>query len=427
MLMQKLSTQPLKGFRDFTPEDWRIQKYIFDVWARVCERYGYQEYNGPVLESTEIYNKSGADVGTTGKELYTFIDKGGRNLALRPEMTPTVGRMIAAYGKNYPKPIRWYSIAQFFRAENPQRGRGREFFQLNFDLFGSDTVLADAEIIKMAIDIMIEYGATSEMFVLYLNNRKYMNASLKAILGSEELIVPVIRTLDRTAKVGKDVTTASLKSIGLTETQIASIYEFIEGGAAKLLTDKDVTGANELIQLMNLLKNTKYEQYIKFNPALARGFDYYTGMVFEVFDTNPLNNRAMFGGGRYDNLVDMFSNEKMSAVGCAPGDATARLFLESWGLLSEQKLVTQKNERYYLPILESGLEFNASEIAVQLRSQGKAVIMGLSTDTLSKALSIANKNAYDYVVIFGAEEQKLGQYKIKNMRSGADQVFTLVA
>lgn len=423
--MQKLNTQPLKGFRDFTPEDWRIQKYIFEVWSRVCDRYGYQEYNGPVLESAEIYNKSGDDVGTTGKELYTFTDKGGRNIALRPEMTPTVGRMIAGYGKNYPKPIRWFSIAQFFRAENPQRGRGREFFQLNFDLFGSDSVLADAEIIKMAIDIMVEYGATQEMFVLYLNNRKYMNASLKAILGSEELIVPVIRTLDRIAKVGKEVTTESLKSIGLNEVQILNIYDFIEGGVERLITDKNIAGASELIQLLDLIKDTKYEQYIKFNPALARGFDYYTGMVFEVFDKNPNNNRSMFGGGRYDNLVDMFSNEKMTAVGCAPGDVTARLFLESWGLLDFAKVNNEGQDCYYLPILGESLVGVLDQIASQLRSQNKVVIMGISPETLSKALSLANKCEYKYVVILGDEEKGSGVYKIKDMKTGVEQIMQL--
>src|SRR3990167_6121402 len=137
-MTSNLSTQPLTGFRDFVPQDWRVQKYIFNVWEKVCQRYGYSEYNGPVLEAAEIYNKSGDDVGTSGKELYVFEDRGGRKVALRPEMTPTVGRMIAAYGKSYPKPIRWFSIAQFFRGEKPQRGRGREFFQLNADIFGTD-------------------------------------------------------------------------------------------------------------------------------------------------------------------------------------------------------------------------------------------------------------------------------------------------
>lgn len=415
MSMQKLPTKPLKGFRDFTPEEWQIQKYLFDIWTNVCKKYGYQEYNGPVLESIDIYNKSGDDVGTTGKEIYSFEDRGGRKIALRPEMTPTVGRMIAEYGKNYTKPIRWFSIAQFFRAENPQRGRGREFFQLNFDLFGSDSIFADVEIIKMAIDIMLAYGATEDMFVLYVNNRKYMNASLLQILEKEGLIVPVIRVLDRLRKVTKDVTSASLKELELSDSQINSIFKFIEGEI-----NMSVEGADELQDLLDKLDGTIYKKYIKFDPALARGFDYYTGMVFEVFDKNPQNNRSMFGGGRYDNLVNMFSNEKITAVGCAPGDVPARLFLESWDLLKPLSL--NKDERYYFPLLSESSVKLSNSISEILRNQGKVVIMGLGIENLSKSLSIANRNGFEYVVVLGEDEISKGEYKLKDMKTGKETV-----
>ena len=163
--MKKQQVKPIRGFRDFVPEDWKTQQYMFNVWRDVCLKYGYEEYSGPILERIEIYNKSGDDVGTAGKELYTFADSKGRFLAIRPEMTPTLGRMIAGYGTNYPKPIRWFSIAQFFRAEKPQKGRGREFFQLNADIFGSMDMTAEFEVVNLGIDIMSKFGATEKMFV----------------------------------------------------------------------------------------------------------------------------------------------------------------------------------------------------------------------------------------------------------------------
>ncbi len=421
--MQKLTTKPLKGFRDFIPEEWAVQQYIFDIWKNVCESYGYKEYNGPVLESVDIYNKSGDDVGTLGKELYTFKDRGDRQIALRPEMTPTVGRMIAEYGKRYPKPIRWYSIAQFFRAENPQRGRGREFFQLNFDMFGTDSKFADIEILQMAIDIMLAYGADESMFKLYINDRRFMNSFLKSILDNEEKIIPVIRIMDKRAKLSQEAFNDMLTEIGLDKSQINKLDEYINLTADDLKNYTNLEGSNELIELLNLLNLTKYGKYCVFNPSLARGFDYYTGMVFEVFDKNPQNNRSMFGGGRYDKLVDLFSSEGVSAVGCAPGDVTARLFLESWNLLPKE--FNAKTETYYLPILTNEGFEKLIVIAQSLREDGKSVIMGVAEESISKALGSANKIKSDYIVIAGEEELSSGQYKIKNMVSGDEKFISL--
>lgn len=421
--MQKLTTKPLKGFRDFTPEDWAIQQHIFNIWKKVCEGYGYQEYNGPVLESADIYNKSGDDVGTLGKELYTFKDRGDRQIALRPEMTPTVGRMIAEYGKRYSKPIRWYSIAQFFRAENPQRGRGREFFQLNFDMFGSDSKFADLEIIQMAIDIMLAYGADENMFTLYINDRRFMNSFLNSILGDENKIVPVIRIMDKRGKVPDEVMVEMLTEAGLDKTQVNKLEQYMNLKAADLGKYSNLEGGSELIELLQLLKTTKYGKYCEFNPSLARGFDYYTGMVFEVFDKNPQNNRSMFGGGRYDKLVDLFATESVTAVGCAPGDVTARLFMESWNLLPTNLI--SKKESYYLPILDAKSFDKLIAIAESLREEGKSVIMGVAEESVSKALSSANKFKAGCVVLIGEQELINNQYKLKNMNSGDEQLISL--
>ncbi len=421
--MKKLATQPLTGFRDFLPEDWKIQSYIFNTWKSVCERYGYKEYNGPVLENVEIYNKSGDDVGAAGKELYAFKDRGERDVALRPEMTPTVGRMVAAYGKQFTKPIRWFSIAQFFRAEKPQRGRGREFFQLNADIFGVDSVYADFEVIDLAINILVEFKATNEMFKVKINNRKLSDYYFSEILkvNNEDQKRSILKLIDAYPKNGDNWLYAKADEMG------------IDGLHSKLkkylsLTTKDLSemkgeneGVDELIQLFELIEAAGLSKYCELETTIARGFDYYTGMVFEVFDMNPQNNRSMFGGGRYDDLLNLFGEEKMPAVGFAPGDITTKLFLESWGLLEGFDM--NQKESFYIPVLNKD-DFNLyKEIADDIRRGGSIAELSLSETNISEALRTANKNKMNYVVIMGEDEKKNECYKLKDMRSGEEKTI----
>jgi histidyl-tRNA synthetase len=419
--MKKLATQPLQGFRDFLPDDWKIQSYIFNTWKSVCERYGYREYNGPVLENVEIYNKSGDDVGAAGKELYAFTDRGDRHVALRPEMTPTVGRMVAAYGKQFSKPIRWFSIAQFFRAEKPQRGRGREFFQLNADIFGVDSVYADFEVIDLAINILVELKATDEMFKVKINNRKFSDYYFSVVLNlkDEGQKRAVLKLIDAYPKNGDNWLYAKAAEMGLEDLH-TNLKKYLS------LSAKDIKGmhgrnegVDELIQLFDLIESAGLSKYCELDTTIARGFDYYTGMVFEVFDLNPQNNRSMFGGGRYDDLLNLFGDEKMPAVGFAPGDITTKLFLESWGLLEGFDM--NDKETFYIPILNSG-DFNLyKEIADDIRRGGSIAELSLSETTISDALKFANKNKINYVVIMGEDEKKHERYKLKNMETGEER------
>ena len=247
--MSKLDTAPYKGVRDFYPEDMAIQNYIFDTWREVAEKFGYVEYSASLLEPTEIYTeKSGAEI--VNEQTFTFIDRGNRSVTLRPEMTPTLARMIAARRRNLKFPLRWYSIPNLFRYERPQRGRKREHWQLNCDLLGIAGIEADIEIISLTYAIMKEFGAKDENFEIRINNSN----------------------------------TDSLKEIG-----------------PNLISD----------------------------PTLARGQTYYTGIVFEIFDTDKENGRAIAGGGRYDNLLEMFEVEPIPAVGFGMGDITINDFLET--------------------------------------------------------------------------------------------------
>lgn len=424
--MKNISTKPLKGFRDFVPENWAVQQYIFDTWKKVCLSYGFEEYNGPVLEDINIYNKSGGDIGTLGKELYSFTDRGERLIALRPEMTPTVGRMVAEYGKSYSKPIKWFSIAQFFRAENPQKGRGREFFQLNADTFGDNGIYSDLEIISLAISIMKAFGATQEMFIVRINNRKFTDFYFKEILKIEdkELKQSIIRIIDASPKKDRSWFEDSLIEVGGKEL-IEKIDSYLSIDSETISTYKDKSeGALEITQLFELLNSQDLVKYCVFDPSMARGFDYYTGMVFEVFDQNPENRRSMFGGGRYDDLLDIFDEPKIPAVGFAPGDMTTRLFLEGWNLLN--KNLNNSYTTYYAPMLLSDAYAVLLSVAEKVRAEGNtSVRIGLKEEQLSKALSFANKNNIEKVIILGEDEYKSGFYKIKHMGTGKEETFAL--
>ncbi|MDO8728466.1 MAG: ATP phosphoribosyltransferase regulatory subunit [bacterium] len=281
--MAKLGTDPYKGVRDFYPEDMKIQNYIFNTWRKVAEDSGYVEYSASILEPSELY-KSKTSEEIVNEQMFTFTDRGEREVALRPEMTPTLARMVAARRRNLKFPLRWYSIPNVFRYERPQRGRRREHWQLNCDLMGIAGIEAEVEIISLAHAIMKAFGAKDEDFSIQINSRKAI---------PEGVTMETIRKIDR----GEEI------DINIDET--LEIHTILEK-----LNRKDI-------------------QNVKFNPKIVRGFDYYTGMVFEVFDTHEDNHRSLFGGGRYDNLLEIFDVDPIPAVGFGMGDITIRDFLET--------------------------------------------------------------------------------------------------
>lgn len=295
---KKLSTDPYKGVRDFYPEDMRVQNYIFSVWRKVAEQFGYEEYGASLLEYSDLYKSKGNDE-IINEQTYSFTDRGGREVTLRPEMTPTLARMVAAQRKSLKFPLRWYSIPNVFRYERPQRGRRREHWQLNCDLMGiaSTDTKADAEIIELAYKIMRAFGAKDEDFEIKVNDREGMKTALLARGIPRENIPALFRQWDKSG---------------------APDYEKTSSYSA---TD-ELLRALEKRQISNA----------KFDANIVRGFDYYTGMVFEVFDTHADNRRSLFGGGRYDNLLEIFGVEPIPTVGFGMGDITIRDFLETHSL-----------------------------------------------------------------------------------------------
>ncbi len=428
--MKKNSTKyiknlPPKGTADWMPEEFRIRKYIFDTFRKVCISFGYEEYLTPTFEKSEIYKaKSGEDVG--GKELMIFKDKVNREFALRPEMTPSVIRMITRIYNNQPKPIRFFSIANFFRNEKPQRGRNREFWQLNYDIFGSKSIYADVEIVKMALEIMFAFLPKEKInqkdyrpFVIYINDRRVLTHFLKeSVAVNEGDMEEIFRILDKRNKIKKEEFEDRLKKEKLNDKQIQQIDSFMQGNVP---LDDEVS--KELKQLLEILKQEGYEKWIEFKPSLVRGFDYYNGIVYEVYDNAPQNNRALFGGGRYDGLGKLFGDYNIPAVGVAPGDETLKLFLENWGLL--ENLEVEENTTYYIPIIEEKTKMYLSKISKKLKQENNIVVEGLEKQSLTKSLEFANKKNIDKVIIMGSNELEKKQYIEKDMKTGKQNVIIL--
>jgi histidyl-tRNA synthetase len=417
---KEITNNPPKGTSDWLPEEFAVRQYIFDTWKRVCKSYGFEPYLTPLLESAQIYKaKSGEDVGE--KELMTMTDRAGRELAIRPEMTPSVTRLVTKIYNKEPKPIKLYSIANFLRNEKPQRGRNREFWQLNCDIFGSDSLEADREIMQMSLDIMLAFKAPKNSFKLYINSRDLIESVLDLADIKDKDRMPVTRLMDKWDKIKKTDIEKAFKDINIKNDSFEIISKFMNSKDEKDLLNelpslKETKGLKDVSTVMQKLSDLGYSDYISFKPAVIRGLDYYDGLVFEIFDLNKDNNRAMFGGGRYNSLADIFGQKAFPAVGFAPGDETTKLFLESWNLLGEVK----KEDKYYLPLLDESLRKETALLVKELRKEKYDIEEGLEVVKVGKALEYANKKGINKVIILGDKEHKEGKYKIKDMLSGEE-------
>lgn len=391
-----------------------IQRYMFDTMGRVVESYGYREYNGPMLEPFELYAaKSGEEL--VNQQLYWLVDRGERKMAIRPEMTPTLARMVAAKIHELPRPIRLFSIPNLWRYERPQRGRLREHWQLNVDVLGGDPLLADAEILTLALDLMKAFGG--EKFVsIKLNNRRIIDHFFSQSLGlSAETALKVAKAIDARAKIGEEAYSKWLGELSISDDQREKMERFFRSTFEEVSREHPCQGVEELRELFRLMRESGAESNaVVFDPTVLRGLDYYTGTVFEMFDTSPENRRAMFGGGRYDNLVGMFGNQKLSGVGLGFGDVTLRNFLETHGLLPA--LGTGIDVFVTLPQL--GLRAQAEEMARALRSRGLRVSTPLEAGGFGAQLKQANKHGARVALLLGEAELAQGKVGVKDLRSG---------
>lgn len=423
--IKKLSLEPYKGTRDFYPEDMFLQKYIFSVMRRVVESYGYQEYDASILEETDLYRaKSGEEI--INEQTYSFIDRGGRDVTIRPEMTPTAARMVAQKRKELAFPLRWYSIPNLLRYERPQRGRLREHWQLNVDIFGVEGIGAEKEMIMMSTNIMKAFGAKDENFSIKINSRALMNYFYKYLELDEKQSYAASKLIDRKKKMEEKEFNAQAKEILKDEGKVKILINFLNvkdiGKAEEILEkgkkgEMGERGIDELEKLIDDLKKSGIKNII-FDPTLMRGFDYYTGIVFEVFDNNPENNRALFGGGRYDDLVGIFNVEKVPAAGFGMGDVTIRDFLETYKLTPPYRPLAD------LYICRFSFEYGAfaDELAGNLRCEGVNAAVDLTDRKIGAQIKTADRQKIPFALCIGEDEVKSGKFKLKNMRNGEEKV-----
>jgi histidyl-tRNA synthetase len=415
-----LSTQPYKGARDFYPEDMRIQNFMTSGMRHVAERYGYEEYDAPILEPIEIYMaKSGDEI--VNEQTYVFQDRGGRTVTLRPEMTPSVSRMVAGKRQELAYPVRWFSIPNLWRYERPQRGRLREHYQLNVDIFGVEALDAESEIIQVANGVLKEFGATHDMYTIKVNSRKLMTYIMREYLELSEVQAHTLfRLIDSKVKMPADEFSAEVDAV-FTPSQRDT------GSSEKLLQILEVRQFEQLPELVRAQKPavrlrelmTMLEQvYITncvFDITLMRGLDYYTDIVFEVFDNHPENNRSLFGGGRYDGLVGLFGVDQVPTVGFGMGDVTLRNFLESHDLIPALRPETD----VYVVFIGDVSE-RAQGVVKELRDMGVNVALGIE-GKLDKQIKTASKKGIHYVMFIGPKELEDEQYTLRNLITGTEE------
>jgi histidyl-tRNA synthetase len=417
-----LNTQPYKGTRDFYPKDKQAQNYIFDVWARVAKSFGYEQYDSPIVEPLDLYlAKTSEEI--VSEQTYEFTDRGGRKVTLRPEMTPSVSRMVAAKRQELSYPLRWFSTPNVWRYERPQRGRLREHWQLNVDLFGVEGIAGDHEIISIADSIMQAFGAKRDMYVIKLNSRKLINFIFHEHLKfGEAEVVTIIRLVDKMHKLEPAEFVALLES-SISPDQRDSVEPLLE-----ILNAKDFSQLPDAVKSHQSAKNLHGLQMMLakagvtntvFDITLMRGFDYYTDIVFEVNDTAPENNRSMFGGGRYDGLVGQFGVEPVATVGFGMGDVTITDFLIT------HKLLPEFTSNVDVAVLLVGdIYSDVQALLAELRSSGLNVSVDSTNRKLDKQIKSADKVGIKNVLIVGEQELESGTYKLKNLETSQEQALS---
>lgn len=403
-----LPTAPYKGTRDFLPAEMSVRTQVFGHLYDVLERRGFLRYDGPILESAEIYErKSGQELAD--KQLYTLTDKGGRRLALRPEMTPSVARMIAGSAKSLSFPVRWYSHPNCHRYEAPQRGRVREHWQINADIFGSESANCEIEIFELVHDMMAALGATPDMFVLRVNDRNLLTSALTDVAGvSEDHLAQVFALVDRWEKYPREKLAESAGEIGLSDKQFEKLAETLDAGESLLdELPADVRAQSNLVKVLN----SSAGSLVKYEPIIVRGLAYYTSTVFEVFDTSPENRRALFGGGRYSDLASMFTPQQIPGIGFGMGDVTLIDFLETHGLTPAPR---SEVDVMVIPVTED-LSDAARSVAAALRAAGLRTSTPIEHRKLGKELTRADKAGAAAVVIIGQEDWAAGNVTVRSL------------
>ena len=414
----------LPGFRDFYPEQFAERAYIIGVWRRVLRRYAFVEYDGPPLEPLDLYRKKSGDelVG----QLYSFTDKGDREVAMRPEMTPTFARMVAARANALRKPVRWFSVPQLFRYERQQKGRLREHFQLNADIVGETGAAADAELVVLALDIMREFGLAPSDVRARVSDRRLLQSLLIYAGVNIDSLADVYAVIDKRGREPAEISREKLvKAVG-SETVADAIDEILSHTDMNALAARygDVEGASEHIERMrqyfSFVDSLGFGEWVKLDLSIVRGLAYYTGIVFELFDTAG-EFRAICGGGRYDTLLSTLGGVDLPALGFGMGDVVLGELLRARGLMPESASHTD----YWIAADDDTLAPQIMRLASQLREHDMSVEYALRPQQLSRQLKAASASGARNAVIIKRENFAGGEVTLRNLESGTEQSVPL--
>jgi histidyl-tRNA synthetase len=408
--MMKTIIQSVKGTRDFYPEDMAIRSWLYQQIREVSESFGYQEWEGPILERIDLYAaKSGEEL--VKEQAFVFNDKGGDYIALRPELTPTLARMVAQRQNEMTFPMRWWAFGPFWRYERPQKGRTREFFQWNIDLVGANTTVVDAEIVAVAASFLKKVGLTSEQVKIRVNDRRLMDASLSKMGIPAELKMGVSRLIDRQDKMPLADWENYGVELGLSTEQIKELEA--------LLNNRDLWQESvEMKRLFAILDGMGLSEYIQYDAHVIRGLDYYTGTVFEAHLVSG-EGRAILGGGHYDNLVAAVGGDPLPAVGFAMGDVMITYCLKQLGLLPE---LLKTPAATLVTIFDDGQLENAYALAASLRRVGLKVVCYPEAVKLPKQLKYADRIGARFVIIEGPDEVVNGVVTLKDLLSRTQEI-----
>jgi len=420
-----MEIKPVKGTRDFYPPQMAIRNFIIDGWKAASVRNGFVEFDGPIFEYLKMFQiKSGDEIA---EQLFSFEDRGGRALAIRPEITPTLARMVNQQINSLSRPIKWFSVPRLCRAERPQKGRLREFFQWNIDIIGVDDVLADAEIIFCSLDYLRQAGLTGSDIVARISSRKMLAALLRAIGIAEEELDGLYALLDKRSRLGGD-TFAEMAAEKIADAdkrekvlELMAVESVEQIEKVVELTGQARQAVDELNKLFEILDTMGIGDWCMFDIGIVRGLAYYTGVVFEIYSRDA-KLRAIGGGGRYDNLLADFGGPATPATGFAMGDCVLEIVLREKGLLD--KVAATLNLDYFVAYTDPTLKAKAVEITAKIRQANRPADFSYKGGNLGKQLKQASSACAKNCIIVG-DEYKQGQIAIKDMDTGRQELVKL--
>ncbi len=433
-MSKKLSTKPLRGMEDYYPSELRETNWIINTIRDVADLYSYEEFESPKLEPIEIFAAKSSDE-LVNEQSFIVEKKKGEKLILIPELTPSLARMITAKRQELKKPIRWFSVPTCYRYERPQKGRRREFKQINMDILGEDSLYADLEIFNVIVDIFSEFGATSEHFQIYFNNRRFIDAVCELILQVPKEKIPLIyKILDKADKMEDSEYEKFILDRFQDEIIIQGIFKLKEARSLEDILNRfediskefyDSKGYKELTSFIQLLDDANISEFCTFSPGVVRGLDYYTGIVYEVFDTGKENIRSIFGGGRYDDLLSLFSDEKITGTGFGMGVLMFSLFLKTYDLIPEEIREKDYTDTIYITSISQDISSYALELAQMIRAEDFPCIVDYRFSSLKNQLSKANELGVLIVLIIGPKEMEQNEVTIKNMRTEKQETIKI--